>query len=170
MSEELDECWQDVKAIPKVQPNAQADLTDDWLEVRNIPKVFYMVVKGYGPEYMAIKQVRCVGLVRRSPRMGGPSYRGIETQVLWQGAKYKVRPEDQGKQYAYSIKNCDLTLGDAKVRFHKYLEEHLVQSRANVQHWEESVAALQRDIDSVKKQNADWEAFDIGETLKCQGF
>jgi hypothetical protein len=164
MDDDLDECWQDLRASPQTNlPDRQdpaADLLEDWREVRNIPKFFYSVVRGFGPDYMAVRRVRCMGLTSRSPRMGGPSYRGVVDKTLYQGCKYTDRTEE-GKQYAYSIKNCDLTLEAAKARFHEYLQEHLAQERANILRWEESVAELQRDINRAKLQRDFWSIFSL---------
>lgn len=167
---EIDADWGEIRSIPRTTSLGEdAGLLDAWRDVRNLPEFFYHVVQGVGLDYMAILKVRCMGAFRRENRKGGPAYRGVVEEVLWGGPRYQVRQEEQGKQYAYSKKNCDLTLEEAVARFDGYRQEYLRASRDRICRWEESIAELQKSIITEKNRNAKAEVLDVLLEIKIRG-
>jgi len=173
MEESIDSFWED-RPKEKVAsggptPGVGDELLDDWLDVRNLPKVFYQVVRGSGSlEYMAIRRIKCVGQSQRDrpKNRGGECYVGIFEKTIWAGSKYKEREQDAGKRFAYSKASSFLTLEAAIKQFNEYRLKGIEESEDRAKQWEKSAQELLESTRKQREENARAATFDVSKAIE----
>lgn len=172
MEDNIDSFWEDRPkekvASGSPAPGVGDELLDDWLDAHNLPKVFYQVVKGYGINYMAIRQIKCVGQSQkeRPKHRGGECYIGIFEKNIWAGSKYKEREQDAGKRFAYSKANSFLTLEAAIIQFNVYQKKYIEESEERAKQWERSARDLLESTRKQREENALAATFDVAKAIE----
>lgn len=119
-----------------------------------IGQIYYVLVKGVGFNYSAIKRVMCMGEIRQ--RHGSKVFSGKLVDFAWVGENYKQHPKEPETCY-YNIDFTVQTFDEAKRLLAKYIQYEIeVSSKNAIQSLQINRIHLEREMANNKLAEQSW--------------